>query len=91
MGFSAYHLTKTIARGADHLIRITWTCFVQFLPMSQKMGIFDSFRFSPSLQISKHLIACRRVAGKLLYPVCIVTWVGNDKRGRDSCRAVCPC
>jgi hypothetical protein len=37
------------------------------------MGIFDSFRFSPNLQISKHLIACRRVVGKLLYPVCIVT------------------
>jgi hypothetical protein len=46
---------------------VRWSCFVQFLPTPQMRAIFGTSRFTSNLQIIKHLIEFKRVAGQLLY------------------------
>jgi hypothetical protein len=57
----------SIGRGTGNTPLVRWSCFVQFLPTPQMRAIFGTFRFTSNLQIIKHLIEFKRVAGQLLY------------------------
>jgi hypothetical protein len=60
------------------------SCFVQFLPKPPLRVIFEVFRLTSNLQILRHLIVRGRVAGQLLYLMCVASRIWSVHEARMS-------